>query len=118
MHKHNTTVQAPGERIEVLTLEIVKIDDQEGRSGSSKGEQELKDLKQRGRSLLQSADASPSNAASDAAAAAAALNPGASMQGDISSEHPHAVSVAAVNPHNHTDAQSQHKPSLTCMYVC
>ena len=77
------TLQAPGEKIEVLTLESVRIDDPEGGSGNSKEEQELEKLKQRGRRLLQSADAPSGSAASDAAAAAAALNPGASMQGCI-----------------------------------
>ncbi|CAL5228419.1 g11551 [Coccomyxa viridis] len=75
------TILAAGEKIEVLTLESVRIDDQQGGSGDSKEKQELKDLKQRGRSILQSADAPPSGTASDAAAAAAALNPAASMQG-------------------------------------
>ena len=91
------TSQAAGEKIEVLTLESVRIDDQQGGSGDSKEKQELKDLKQRGRSILQSADAPPSGTASDAAAAAAALNPAASMQGHILPIWFQAVSIAGVD---------------------
>ena len=80
------SLQASNERIEVLTLLSAHLADQEGGKGNRSDEKQVKDLKQRGRSLLQTAVAHSTSAGSDAAAAAAALNPGASMQGQMSSD--------------------------------
>ena len=64
-------LQTARERIEVIALESIRLDDQ------NEGDEEMQELKLRGRGLLQSGDV-PSGSA---AAAAASLNPGASMQG-------------------------------------
>lgn len=117
LYNHCMTLQASNERIEVLTLLSKRIGDQEGGKGDRSDTQESKDLKQRGRSLLQSAVAPPASADSTAARAAAALNPGASMQGQMPFQLPAAVSTAGLTASSSFGAKPRFRVPLRHAYM-